>query len=134
MSRPSMILIAVTTVGLAVWGYQRSEGNQYADREVALDSKEAKTVQAMMDQLQQSTNHLAASVIEGASPMVREQLYQRARQIHGARSVTVQAASWSGDYFRVHISSLTEKDEAAEHWFLLAADEAGALKLVGVQH
>jgi hypothetical protein len=46
----------------------------------------------------------------------------------------VKQAEWSGDYFRVHVSSPSKADASASHWFLLAADEAGALKLLGVQY
>ena len=134
MSRSQIIPIATVAVGLAIWGYMRSEINEYADRDVSLDSKEVHAVRMMMEQLQQSTNYLAAYIFEGVSPMVREQLDQRVRQIHGAVSVSLQSASWRGDYFRVYITSSTEGDTSADHWFLLAADEAGELKLVGVQH
>ena len=134
MDRKTIIFVFVAAVGLMVWGYLRDGGNEYADQEVTLNSNEARTVQAMMEQLQQSTNFLTDYLIQGASPMAREQLHQRAQQIQGARSVSIRSASWTGDYFRVHISSPTEGDAEAEHWFLLAADEAGTLKLVGVQH
>ena len=39
-----------------------------------------------------------------------------------------------GDYFRVHVGSPSKARASASHWFLLAADEAGALKLLGVQY
>ena len=134
MSRGSMIGIALVGVALAVWGYLRSGGNDYADRDVALDSPEAQSVQAMMDQLRQSTNHLATCMGNGINPIAQQQLHQRATQIQSATAATVKTASWSGEYFRVQISSPTEEDAALEHWFLLAEDEEGELKLVGVQH
>ena len=71
LSRSQIILIATVAVGLAIWVYMRSEINEYADRDVSLDSKEVHAVRMMMEQLQQSTNYLAACIFEGVSPMAR---------------------------------------------------------------
>ena len=66
--------------------------------------------------------------------MAQQQLLQRAQQLTEAIEVKVLQAEWSGDYFRVHVGSPSKADVSASHWFLLAEDEAGALKLLGVQY
>ena len=83
---------------------------------------------------QQSTNHLAEYLSADSNLMAQQQLLQRAQQLTEAIEVKVLQAEWSGDYFRVHVDSSSKARASASHWFLLAADEAGALKLLGVQY
>ena len=134
MSKGKILIIGVAAVGLAVFGFVRSGGNAYAERAGALDSEEVQQVETMLQRLQQSTNHLAECFSTDANPMVQKQLLQRAQQLTEATEVKVKQAEWSGDYFRVHVSSPSKVNASASHWFLMAADEAGALKLLGVQY
>ena len=134
MNNQRVILIAVVVTGIGVYGFLRSDGNDYAERAVALDSKEVKQVESMMQQLSASTNHLAECLSADVNPMAQQQLLQRAQQMTGASEVKVKQAEWSGDYFRVLVSSPSKADASDSHWFLLVADEGGALKLLGVQH
>ena len=53
--------------------------------------------------------------------MAKQQLGQQVLQINQALEVTVKRAEWAGDYFRVHVGSLSQKNNETEHWFLLAA-------------
>ena len=134
MSKGKILIIGVAAVGLAVFGFFRSDGNDYAERAVALDSEEVQQVETMLQRLQQSTNHLAEYLSADSNLMAQQQLLQRAQQLTEAIEVKVLQAEWSGDYFRVHVGSPSKADVSASHWFLLAADEAGALKLLGVQY
>ena len=134
MSKGKILIIGVAAVGLAVFGFVRSDGNDYAERAVALDSEEIQQVETMLQRLQQSTNHLAEYLSADSNLRAQQQLLQRAQQLTEAIEVKVLQAEWSGDYFRVHVGSPSKADVSASHWFLLAADEAGALKLLGVQY
>ena len=134
MNKTRVILIAVVVTGIGVYGFLRSDGNDYAERAVALDSQEVKQVESMLQQLSASTNHLAECLSADVNPIAHQQLLHRAQQITEASEVKVKQAEWSGDYFRVHVSSPTKTDVTASHWFLLVANEGGALKLLGVQH
>ena len=134
MSKGKILIIGMAAVGLAVFGFVRSDGNDYAERSVPLDSEEVKQVETMFQRLQQSTNHLAEYLSADSNLMAQQQLLHRAQQLTEAIEVKMLQAEWSGDYFRVHVSSPSKADASARHWFLLAADEAGALKLLGVQY
>ena len=134
MSKGTILIIGLAAVGLAVFGFVRSDGNDYAERAVALDSEEVQQVESMLQRLQQSTNHLAEYLSADSNLRAQQQLLQRAQQLTEAIEVKVLQAEWSGDYFRVHVGSPSKADVSASHWFLLAADEAGALKLLGVQY
>ena len=134
MSKGKILIIGVAAVGLAVFGFVRGDGSDYAERAAALDSEEVQQVETMLQRLQQSTNHLAEYLSTDSNPMAQQQLLQRAQQLIEAIEVKVLQAEWSGDYFRVHVGSPSKADVSASHWFLLAADEAGALKLLGVQY
>ena len=134
MSKGKILIIGVVAAGLAVFGFVRGDGNDYAEHAAALDSEEVQQVETMLQRLQQSTNHLAEYLSADSNLMVQQQLLQRAQQLAEAIEVKVLQAEWSGDYFRVHVGSPSKADVSASHWFLLAADEAGALKLLGVQY
>jgi hypothetical protein len=134
MSKGKILIIGVVAAGLAVFGFVRGDGNDYAEHAAALDSEEVQQVEIMLQRLQQSTNHLAEYLSADVNPIAHQQLLQRAQQLTEAIEVKVLQAEWSGDYFRVHVGSPSKADVSASHWFLLAADEAGALKLLGVQY
>ena len=134
MSKGKILIIGMAAVGLAVFGFVRSGGNDYAERAAALDSEEVQQFETMLQRLQQSTNHLAEYLSADSNLMAQQQLLQCAQQLTEAIEVKVLQAEWSGDYFRVHVDSPSKARASASHWFLLAADEAGALKLLGVQY
>jgi hypothetical protein len=134
MSKGKILIIGVVAAGLAVFGFVRGDGNDYAEHAAALDSEEVQQVETMLQRLQQSTNHLAEYLSADSNLMAQQQLLQRAQQLTEAIEVKVLQAEWSGDYFRVHVGSPSKANAFASHWFLLAADEAGALKLLGVQY
>ena len=134
MSKGTILIIGLAAVGLAVFGFVRGDGNDYAEHAAALDSEEVQQVETMLQRLQQSTNHLAEYLSADSNLRAQQQLLQRAQQLTEAIEVKVLQAEWSGDYFRVHVGSPSLADVSASHWFLLAADEAGALKLLGVQY
>ena len=69
MSSAQTILIGVAVVGITVFGFMRSDENEYAEQVVALDSTEAKAALAIFKQLSQSTNALADES-KSASPGV----------------------------------------------------------------
>ena len=76
MSRTQLIIIAVAVVVVGVTVFTRPKDNEFADRDVALDSKEAKAALAIIEKLAESTNHLAANLSAEAPPMARQQLLQ----------------------------------------------------------
>ena len=127
-----MIVVAVT--GLAIYGFLRQSGDEYTEREVALDSKEARAALAMFRQLAESTNHLPQFLSPKASPIAKRMLHQRARQLSESTEITLKQAAWSGDFFRVEILGVTKAGDTNSHWFLLAEDEGGELRLMGVQN
>ena len=134
MSKGKILIIGVVAAGWAVFGFGRGDGNDYAEHAAALDSEEVQQVETVLQRLQQSTNHLAEYLSADSNLMAQQQLLQRAQQLTEAIEVKVLQAEWSGDYFRVHVGSPSKADVSASHWFLLAADEAGALKLLGLQY
>ena len=127
-----MIVVAVT--GLAIYGFLRQSGDEYTEREVALDSKEAQVALAMFRQLAESTNHLAQCLSPKANPIAKRMLHQRARQLSESTEVTLKQAAWSGEYFRVEILGVTKAGDTNSHWFLLNEDEGGELRLMGAQN
>jgi t-SNARE complex subunit (syntaxin) len=116
-----VIFVGVTVVVLVAFGYMRSGGVDYALHEVSLDSKEVRQIENMIKRLQQSINHFSKCLNKEVGPMAKQQLGQQVLQINQALEVTVKRAEWAGDYFRVHVGSLSQKNNETEHWFLLAA-------------
>ncbi len=127
-------MIVVAVAGLALYGFLRQGGDEYAEREVGLDSKEARATLAMFRKLAKSTNHLAQFMSPKANPIAKRMLHQRARQLSESTEVTLKQAAWSGEYFRVEILGVTKAGDTNSHWFLLAEDEGGELRLMGVQN
>ena len=129
MSRTQLIIIFMGVVAVGVSVFTGSEDKGFADREVALDSSEAKAALAIFEKLAESTNHLAANLSTDAPPIARQKLLQFAQQLTQADTVKLKEVSWRGEYLSVAVTCWP----AAEHWFYLAEDEAGQLKLLGVQ-
>ena len=129
MSRPQLILLVVSVVAVSISVFTGPKDNEFADREVALDSSEAKAALAIIEKLAESTNHLAAHLSADAPPMARQQLLQLSQKLIQANTVKLNEVSWRGEYLSVAVSC----SPAGEHWFYLAEDKAGQLKLLGVQ-
>jgi hypothetical protein len=64
-----------------------------------------------------------------APPMARQQLLQLSQKLIQANTVKLKEVSWRGEYLSVAVTC----SPAGEHWFYLAEDEEGQLKLLGVQ-
>ena len=131
MSSAQIIIILGAVVG--VFGYLRSDKNEYAEREVALDSGEAKNAELIFKQLTKSTNYLSQCISPKASPVVQKMLLRSAVALKDSGKVTLAGAHWSGAYLKVQIKAATETDPNAEHWFTLEPEPKGGLKLLGVQ-
>ena len=129
MSRPQLILLVVSVVAVSISVFTGPKDNEFADREVALDSIEAKAALAIIEKLAESTNHLAAHLSADAPPMARQQLLQLSQKLIQANTVKLKEVSWRGEYLSVAVSC----SPAGEYWFYLAEDKARQLKLLGVQ-
>ena len=134
MSKAQIILIAGALAGIGIFSYLRQGDDEHTEREVALDSKEAKAALAMFRQLAESTNHLAQCLSPKANPIAKRMLHQRARQLSESTEVTLKQAAWSGEYFRVEILGVTKTGSTNSHWFMLTEGEDGELRLMGVQN
>jgi hypothetical protein len=128
MSRTQLIIIFVGVIAVGVSVFTGSKDNEFTDHEVALDSSEAKAALSIFEKLAESTNHLVANLSADAPPIARQKLLH-AQQLTQADTVKLKEASWRGEYLSVAVTC----SPAAEHWFYLAEDEAGQLKLLGVQ-
>ena len=133
MSSAQIIIILVTVAAIGVFGYLRSDKNEYAEREAALDSAESKAAEAIFKQLAQSTNYLVQCISSKASPVVQQMLLRSAVVLKESRSATLTGAHWSGEYLKVQVKAPTDDDEAAQQWFTLESEVNGELKLLGVQ-
>ncbi|MBC8326057.1 MAG: hypothetical protein H8E27_10575 [Verrucomicrobia subdivision 3 bacterium] len=129
MTRTQIIIIAVAVVVVGVTLFTRPKDNEFADRDVALDSDEAKAALAIIEKLAESTNYLAANLSAEAPPMARQQLLQLSQKLTQAANVKLKRVSWRGEYLSVAVTC----SPATEHWFYLAEDDDGQLKLLGVQ-
>ena len=133
MSSAQIIIILVAVVAVGVFGYLRSDNNEYTEREVALDSVEAKNAEVIFQQLAKSTNHLGQYISQKASPVVQKMLLRSAIALKDSGKVTLTGAHWSGEYLKVQVKTTTETDPNAPHWFTLEKEAKGRLKLLGVQ-
>ena len=134
MSKPQIILIVVAVAGLALYGFLRLGDDEYAEREVGLDSKDARAALMLFRKLSKSTNHLAQFLSPKANPIAKRMLHQRTRQLSESTEVTLKQAAWFGDFLRVEILGVTKAGDTNSHWFLLTEDEGGELRLMGVQN
>ena len=133
MSSAQIIIILVAVVGVGAFGYMRSDKNEYAEREAALDSVEAKNAEKIFKQLAKSTNYLSQCISPKASPVGQQMLLRSAVALKDSGKVTLAGAYWSGAYLKVQVKAATETDPNAEHWFTLESEPKGGLKLLGVQ-
>ena len=133
MNSVQIIIILAAVAAIGVFGYLRSDKNEYAEREAALDSAESKAAEAIFKQLAQSTNYLVQCISSKASPVVQQMLLRNAVALKESSSATLTGAHWSGDYLKVQVKARTNDDEAAQQWFTLESEVNGELKLLGVQ-
>ncbi len=133
MRSAQIIIILVVVAGVGAFGYLRSDKNEYAEREIELDSQEAKDVEVIFKQLAKSTNYLVQCISPKASPVVQKMLLRSAVALKDSGKVTLTGAHWSGEYLKVQIKAATETDPNAQHWFTLESKSKGGLKLLGVQ-
>ena len=133
MSSASIIIILVAVAAIGVFGYLRSDKNEYAERETALDSAESKAAEAIFKQLVQSTNYLVQCISSKASPAIQQMLLRSAVALKESGKATLVCAYWSGDYLKVQVKAPTDDSETAQHWFTLESEANGELKLLGVQ-
>jgi len=133
MNSVQIIIILVAVAAIGVFGYLRSDRNEYAEREVALGSTEAKEAEAIFKQLAQSTNCLVQYISSKASPVVQQMLLRSAVALKESGKATLAGAYWSGDYLKVQVKAPTDDSETAQHWFTLESEANGELKLLGVQ-
>ena len=129
MNRTQLIIIFVGVIAVGVSVFTGSKDNEFADRELALDSREAKAALVIFEKLAESTNHLAANLSADAPPIARQKLLKFAHQLAQADTVKLKEVSWRGEYLSVAVTC----SPTAEHWFYLAKDEVGQLKLLCVQ-
>ena len=133
MSNAQIIIILVAVAGVGAFGYLRSDKNEYAEHEVALDSIEAKNAEVIFKQLAKSTNYLVQCISPKASPVVQKMLLRSVVALKDSGKVTLAGTHWSGEYLKVQIKAATETDPNAQHWFTLESKSKGGLKLLGVQ-
>ena len=133
MSSAQIIIILVAVVGVGAFGYMRSDKNEYAEREAALDSVEAKNAEKIFKQLAKSTNYLAQYISQNASPVGQQMLLRSTIALKDSGKVTLTGAYWSGEYLKVQIKTETKTDLNAQHWFTLEKESKDGLKLLGVQ-
>ena len=129
MSRMQLIIIVVALVAVGISVFTGPKDNEFVDRELTLDSSESKAALAIIEKLAQSTNHLAAYLSADAPPIAWQKLLQISQQLTQASTVKLKEVSWRGEYLSVAVTC----SPAAEHWFYLAEDEEGRLKLLGAQ-
>ena len=133
MNSAQIIVILAVVAAIGVFGYLRSDRNEYAEREVALDSTEAKEAEAIFKQLVQSTNYLVQCISSKASPVVQQMLLRSAVALKESGKAALVGAYWSGDYLKVQVKAPTDGAKPAQHWFTLESEDNGELKLLGVQ-
>ena len=133
MNSVQIIIILAAVAAIGVFGYLRSDRNEYAEREVALDSTEAKEAEAIFKQLAQSTNYLVQCISSKASPAIQQMLLRSAVALKESGKATLVGAYWSGDYLKVQVKAPTDDAETTQHWFTLGSEANGELKLLGVQ-
>lgn len=122
-----IIIILATVAAIGVSGYLRSDKNEYSEREVGLDSPEAKAALAIVEKLAQSTNYLAQCISPKASPAVQKQLIRSAIQLREAEEALLTEVQWTGDYLKIQVRA-----RGNIHCFTLDPEVEGGLKLLGV--
>ena len=134
MGNTQIIGIIAAIIGIGVFGYLRSEKNEYAEREVSIDSIEAKAALAIIEKLAQSTNCLTQSISPKANPVVQQELIRTSIRLQEAYSISLTHAEWTGDYLKIQILALVDGNKASQYRFMLEPEAEDVLKLLGVQY
>ena len=133
MSNIQVIGIIAALIGIGMFGYLRSEKDEYAERKVSIDSTEAKVALAMIEKLAQSTNSLAQCISPKANPVIQQELIRTSIRLQEADSISLTQAEWTGDYLKIQIQALVNGKKATAYRFMLEAEAEGRLKVLGVQ-
>ena len=133
MRNAQIIGIIAAIIGIGIFGYLRSEKDEYAERKVSIDSTEAKAALAMIEKLAQSTNSLAQCISPKANPVVQQELIRTSIRLQEAASISLTQAEWTGDYLKIQIQVLADGKKATAYRFMLEAEAEDRLKLLGVQ-
>jgi len=133
MSNIQVIGIIAAIIGIGIFGYLRSEKDEYAERKVSIDSTEAKAALAMIEKLVQSTNSLAQCISLKANPVVQQELIRTSIRLQEADSISPTQAEWTGDYLKIQIQALVDGKKTSVYRFMLEAEAEGRLKILGVQ-
>lgn len=133
MSNIQVIGIIAALIGIGMFGYLRSEKDEYAERKVSIDSTEAKVALAMIEKLAQSTNSLAQCISPKANPVIQQELIRTSIRLQEADSISLTQAEWTGDYLKIQIQALVNGKKATAYRFMLEAEAEDRLKLLGVQ-
>ena len=133
MSNIQVIGIIAALIGIGMFGYLRSEKDEYAERKVSIDSTEAKVALAMIEKLAQSTNSLAQCISPKANPVMQQELIRTSIRLQEADSISLTQAEWTGDYLKIQIQALVNGKKATAYRFMLEAEAEGRLKVLGVQ-
>ena len=133
MSNIQVIGIIAAIIGIGIFGYLRSEKDEYAERKVSIDSTEAKAALAMIEKLVQSTNSLAQCISLKANPVVQQELIRTSIRLQEADSISPTQAEWTGDYLKIQIQALVDGKKATAYRFMLEAEAEDRLKILGVQ-
>ena len=133
MSNIQVIGIIAAIIGIGMFGYLRSEKDEYAERKVSIDSTEAKAALAMIEKLAQSTNSLAQCISLKANPVVQQELIRTSIRLQEADSISLTQAEWTGDYLKIQIQALVDGNKTSVYRFMLEAEAEDRLKILGVQ-
>lgn len=133
MSNIQVIGIIAALIGIGMFGYLRSEKDEYAERKVSIDSTEAKVALVMIEKLAQSTNSLAQCISPKANPVMQQELIRTSIRLQEADSISLTQAEWTGDYLKIQIQALVNGKKATAYRFMLEAEAEGRLKVLGVQ-
>ena len=127
-----MILAGVVVLGLIMWRSGK-DINEYEDRVVDLNSKEAKAALAVLRLLAKSTNHIETCLSLKANPMVRQKVFQHAVQLSRVKKMELKEAFWRQDYLSVAVACPTPSEPEAILHFYLVKNAQGGVQLVGTQ-
>ena len=134
MGNIQIIGIIAVIIGIGVFGYLRSEKNEYAERKVSIDSIEAKAALAIIEKLAQSTNHLAQCISPKANPIAQQELTRTSIQLQKANSTSLTHAEWVGDYLKIQIQALVDGNKSSQYRYIFEPEAEDGLKLLGVQY
>ena len=118
MGNIQIIGIIAVIIGIGVFGYLRSEKNEYAERKVSIDSIEAKAALAIIEKLAQSTNCLTQCISPKANPVVQQELIRASIQLQKADSTSLTHAEWVGDYLKIQIQALVDGNKSSQYRYI----------------